>query len=338
MVGGVMKTEREITEPVALCLPDGRLNPKAVGWSRQPLHTANLQGWGRNKRFEYWCVTTPELTVAINISHSDYRVTLATFFLDLKTLEAFSQAEIHWMPRDRVTPMPERSGDGSLVGQGNDMKIEMLSVPTGTLLRAATKRLDLEIEAVQEPGHESMGVVVPWDNKRFQYTRKDNCIPARGWVKADGKRYELSADTAFATLDHGRGRWPYSIVWNWGAGSGRTSDGQVIGLQFGAKWTDGTPSTENCLRIDGRIQKISQELEWIYDRNDFMKPWRIRGDRVDLTFTPVYDRYSCFDRLVVISKEHQCFGWYDGTVVSEDGRRIKVEKIFGWAEEVKRRW
>lgn len=338
MVGGVMKTEREITEPVDLCLPNGRLNPAAVGWTRQPLHKANLKGWGRNKRFEYWCITTPDLTVAINISHSDYRVTLATFFLDMKTLETFSQAEIHWLPRDRVTPMPERSGDGSLVGRGDDMKIEMLAVENGTLLRAATKRLSLEIAAIAEPGHESMSVVVPWDDKRFQYTRKDNCIPASGWVEADGKRYELSADSAFATLDHGRGRWPYSIVWNWGAGSGRTPDGEVIGLQFGAKWTDGTPSTENCLRIDGRIQKISQELEWVYDRNDWMAPWLIRGDRVDLTFTPVYDRYSKFDRLIVLSKEHQVFGWYDGTVVSEDGRRIKVEKIFGWAEEVKRRW
>lgn len=338
MVGGVMKTEREITEPVDLCLPNGRLNPAAVGWTRKALHTANLKGWGRNKRFEYWCITTPDITVAVNISHSDYRVTLATFFLDMKTLETFSQAEIHWLPRDRVTPMPQKSGHGSLTGNGDAMKIEMLEIDNGTLLRAATPRLDLEIEAVREPGHEAMGVVVPWDNKRFQYTLKDNCIPARGWVKADGKRYELSPDTAFATLDHGRGRWPYSIVWNWGAGSGRTADGAVIGLQFGAKWTDGTPSTENCLRIDGRIEKISQELEWIYDRNDWMAPWRIRGERVDLTFTPLHDRYSCFDRIVVISKEHQVFGWYDGTVVSEDGRRIKVEKIFGWAEEVKRRW
>ena len=38
--------EPEITEPVDLCLPDGRLNPAAVGWTRRPLHRANLRGLG----------------------------------------------------------------------------------------------------------------------------------------------------------------------------------------------------------------------------------------------------------------------------------------------------
>ncbi|WP_274630327.1 DUF2804 domain-containing protein [Arvimicrobium flavum] len=335
MVGGIRKTEREITAPVDLCRPDGTLNPAAVGWSRTPLHTANLKGWGRNKRFEYWCVTSPDFVVAINISHGDYRVTLAAFFLDLKTMETFSEAEIHWLPRGKVTPMPERSGSGPLTGTGDKMRISMEPNAEGTLLRAKTARMEVAIQAFEEPGHECMCVVVPWDNKRFQYTRKDNCMPATGTVRADGRTYELS--NAYATLDHGRGRWPYSIVWNWASGSG-VSRGREIGLQFGAKWTDGTPSTENSLRIDKRVEKISQELEWTYDRADWMKPWTIRGDRVDLKFTPVYDRYSNFDRLIVCSKEHQVFGWFDGSVVSESGERIPVERIFGWAEEVHRKW
>ncbi len=337
MAGGVNKTEREITRPVDLCLPDGTLNPAAVGWTRKPLHRANLRGWGRNKRFEYWCIVTPEIIVAVNVSHSDYRVTLATFFLDLKTLEAIPEAEIHWLPRARVDPMPERSGDGAIIGRGDRMQIRMLPTETGTSLHATTPRVSVDLQAIEEEGHESMGVVVPWDARRFQYTRKDNCLPVSGRVTVDGRTYEVDAATAYATLDHGRGRWPYSIVWNWASGSGR-SHGHEIGLQFGAKWTDGTPSTENVLRIDGRLHKISQELEWNYDRADWMRPWTIRGDRVDLTFTPVYDRQSSFDRLVVISKEHQCFGYFDGTVIDDSGRKFEVEKCYGWAEEVRRRW
>lgn len=337
MTGGIHKTEREITEPVDLCLPDGRLNPQAVGWTRAPLHRANLRGWGRNKRFEYWCIVTPEAVVALNISHGDYRVTLATFFLDRATLDAFSQAEIHWLPRDRVPDMPERSGIGDATARGDRMTIEMRPHAGGTTLRARTPRLAIDLEVVEPAGHESLGVVVPWDDRRFQYTRKDNCLPVSGVVVADGRAYRVDAATAFATLDHGRGRWPYSITWNWAAGSGRCH-GHEIGLQFGAKWTDGTPSTENALRIDGRIEKISQELDWGYDRNDWMLPWTIRGDRVDLVFTPVYDRFSNFDRLIVCSKEHQVFGRFDGHVIGEDGVRYRVADIFGWAEEVSRRW
>lgn len=337
MVGGVQKIERELSEPVDLCLPDGTLNPAAVGWTRAPLHRANLRGWGRNKRFEYWCITTPEIVVAVNVSHSDYRVTLATFFLNLKTLEAFTGVEVHWLPRSRVDHMPETSGKGATIGRGDRMRIEMRPTVGGTKLDATTERLRVDLDVFERAGHESMGVVVPWDRHRFQYTRKDNCLPVQGRVVADGVTYEVEAGTAYATLDHGRGRWPYSIVWNWASGSGR-SRGHEIGLQFGAKWTDGTPSTENCLRIDGRIQKISQEVVWTYHTTDWLRPWTIKGDRVDLVFTPVYDRQSSFDRLIVVSKEHQCFGYFDGHVIDEDGRRFEVERIFGWAEEVRRRW
>ena len=337
MVGGVHKTEPEITAEVDLCLPNGRLNPAAVGWTRRPLHRANLKGWGRNKRFEYWCITTPDFVVALNVSHGDYRVTLATFYLDRMRLDAFSQAEIHWLSRDRVDPMPERSGRGDTIGRGNKMRIEMRQTATGTALRATTPRLVAEIDVIEAPDHESMGVVVPWDDKRFQYTRKDNCMPVRGRIVVDGRERRIEGPDCYATLAHGRGRWPYWITWNWASGSGR-SQGHEIGLQLGAKWTDGTPSTENALRLDGRIEKISQEHEWIYDRTDWMRPWLIRGERVDLVFTPIYDRIANFDRIVVCSKEHQVFGHFDGHVVSENGKRYAVEKIFGWAEEVHRRW
>ncbi|MBE2198896.1 MAG: hypothetical protein IAE79_09825 [Anaerolinea sp.] len=46
-----MTPERELTALVDLCLPNGRLNPAAVGWSRAPLHRCNLHGrWPGKKR------------------------------------------------------------------------------------------------------------------------------------------------------------------------------------------------------------------------------------------------------------------------------------------------
>ena len=61
----VSVTEREITTPVELCRPDGRLNPAAVGWTRHPLHDTSRigtgrYGWGRNKRWEYWARHHPD--------------------------------------------------------------------------------------------------------------------------------------------------------------------------------------------------------------------------------------------------------------------------------------
>jgi hypothetical protein len=66
--------EREITEAVDLCMPDGKhLNPAAKGWSRRPLHTANLRGgWGRTKRWDYWAVLAGDLVVSITYADVDY--------------------------------------------------------------------------------------------------------------------------------------------------------------------------------------------------------------------------------------------------------------------------
>ncbi len=36
--------EREIAQPVDLCDEWGALNPEAIGWSRRPLHVANMRG------------------------------------------------------------------------------------------------------------------------------------------------------------------------------------------------------------------------------------------------------------------------------------------------------
>lgn len=331
-----VKSEQELTAPVDLCLPDGKLNRNAIGWSRRSLVRANLRGWGRNKRFEYWCITTPTHVIAVNVSHSDYRVTYAAFCLDLTTLESVADVEVRWLP-PRAESLPELSGTAPTVGRGKRVQVVMTPNETGTALRATGPRLDIDLQVIEPEGHESMGVVVPWSDRLFQYTRKDNCLRVGGRIVVDGVEYPVERETAWATLDHGRGRWPYSIVWNWGSGSGIT-DGHEIGLQFGAKWTDGTPSTENSVRIDGRVEKISEDVEWGYDRSDWMAPWTITGSRVDLEFTPVFDRYSNFNRVIVLSREHQVFGHFNGEIVSKFGERIAIENVFGWVEEVTRRW
>ena len=62
-----MTHERELTDEVDLCTPDGSaLNPAALGWSRRPLHRANLAGrFGLNKRWDYWAVLAGDLVVVV---------------------------------------------------------------------------------------------------------------------------------------------------------------------------------------------------------------------------------------------------------------------------------
>ncbi len=336
----VAVTEREITAPASLTLPSGRLNPDAVGFTRTPLVTTDgigrgRFGKGRNKRWEYWAVTTPTHVVAVVVSDIDYAGVSGLWVVDRTTGTPINH--------DAITPfgagvhLPGTLGAGLATLDTAGLKVQIEEVQGGTRIRARTDRVEVDVVAHRPDGHECLGVVVPWTERLFQYTVKDVARPASGTVTVDGTTHQLPADDSWATLDHGRGRWPHRMRWNWGAGSGRT-DGRVIGIQVGGKWTDGTGSVENSLLVDGRLHKISEELVWEYDVTHPMEPWRVRGERVELTLTPEYDKHTVTDLKLISSRTHQCFGTWSGRVQDSAGEWIRVADVFGWAEDVHQRW
>ena len=195
----------------------------------------------------------------------------------------------------------------------------------------------VDITAHRPAGHESLGVVVPWSDRLFQYTVKDVARPAVGTLWVDGCEYGVPAGESWAVLDHGRGRWPYSMHWNWGAGSGRTA-GRVLGIQVGGTWTDGTGMSENALLVDGHLTKISEELAWHYDTDDWLAPWQVTGETVDLVFTPFHLKQSITDLKLFSSRTHQCFGHWSGRVRDDMGSWVDLEGLVGWAEDVRNRW
>ena len=331
--------ERELTNPESLTGADGRLNRDAVGWMRAPLlDTSGIDGrhsWGRTQRWEYWNVTTPTHIVALTVSSLDYAAVHDVWVFDRATETAVHRGVTGTLSGSAT--LPGSLGDGPARARARDLTIDIDEVANGTRLRAQIPGASVDIVAARPTGHESLAVVVPWSDRRFQYTVKDVARPASGTVTVDGVAHDVPVGESWAVLDHGRGRWPYDVSWNWGAGSG-VSDGRVIGVQLGGQWTDGTGSTENALFVDGRLHKISEELRWEYDTADFLRPWRIRGANLDLTFVPFYDKVTRTNLGIVSSRTDQCFGWWSGTIATEEGAVIAFEGILGWAEDVRNRW
>lgn len=330
-----MPAEREITAPVSLTLPSGRLNREAVGWTRGPLHTTDgigrgRVGFGRNKRWEYWAVTTPTHVASVVVSDISYAAVPSLFVLDRRSGEQVVVDAI--APLARGTQLPGTLDHGPAHARASGLAIDLEPTAEGARIRATTDRVELDVLAELPDGHERLGVVVPWSERLFQYTVKDLARPAVGRLTVDGTAYDIGGEDAWATLDHGRGRWPYAVAWNWGAGTGRV-DGRVIGLQVGGRWTDGTGSTENSILVDGQLTKISEELRWDYRRDDWMAPWRVGGGRVDVTFHPEHVRESRTQLGVLASSTHQCFGTWSGRVGEQS-----VDGVYGWAEDVHQRW
>ncbi|MCZ7531533.1 MAG: DUF2804 domain-containing protein [Acidimicrobiia bacterium] len=341
--------EREITEPVDLCTPDGRrLAPEARGWSRTPLHTANLRGsWGRTKRWDYWAVLAGDLTAAVTYADVDYLGMATVWWCDLATGETGGRPIE--LPLARGVALPDRPGATPLTYRGKGASVEIVDDPEGTSIEATWSEKDgrpgrLSLRVELPAGHESVNVVIPWSDRRFQYTSKHQARPASGSLTVGGERRGIGVDEggseAWGVLDVGRGRWPYSTRWNWGGGAGRSTTGAVVGVQFGAMWTEGTGFTENGVIIDGRVTKIGQELTWDYDGDRPLEPWRVHhpDGSLDLTLAARHDRHSRTNAVVLFSEVHQVFGTWKGHVTDDAGTIHQVEALQGFAEESRSRW
>ncbi|MGB6056840.1 MAG: DUF2804 domain-containing protein [Microthrixaceae bacterium] len=346
--------ENEITGPVDLCIPDGdALNPEARGWSRTPLHRANMRGvWGRTKRWDYWAVLAGDLAFGLVYADVDYLGLASVWWGSLA--DGTSGGTDVAIPFARGMKLPEISGAFPLSFANKKLRLRIEDGPgvaagegpTTRLIAAWTERggvpASFEFEIRRPAGHESLNVVIPWSDTRFNFTTKDQALPATGNFTVGGETTSIGGDgsPAWGVLDVGRGRWPYSTIWNWGGGAGIATTGEVVGIQFGAKWTEGTGYTENGVTVDGRLHKIGRELLWEYSWDRPMDPWRVTDPEgaLDLTLTPRFDKHGSTNAILLRTEVHQVFGTWSGTVVSEDGRTLQIDQAQGFAEESRNRW
>jgi hypothetical protein len=334
--------EKELTEAVDLCLANGRLNSAAIGWSRLPLHTCNLNGqWPRKKRWNYWAITTPTHLFSVTVSNLDYAGLVFVYFADFSAQKLQEATKI--VPFGRGIRLPDTVA-GAVHFASGDMRVDMTPTPSGISLGVGiadfhSKPLVAQFTITIPSDHESLNVVVPWDEKTFQFTSKQNTLPANGKVVLGAETIYFKGAQSFACLDYGRGVWPRNCVWNWGSASG-VQNGRVVGLNLGGRWTDGTGCTENALCIDGRLSKISEDLLWHYDRANYQLPWRITAPSgaVDLTFTPFLERVAASDLGLVKSEVHQMFGRYEGTLSTAGGETLHIADMIGWAEDHAALW
>jgi uncharacterized protein DUF2804 len=333
--------EPELTAPVLLCGPDGRLNPQAVGWSRRPLHSCNLPAsLARKKKWNYWAVTSNDLLFSATIADVELLQLGGAYIFDRRTHRHVDKTVVR--PANTIVMPKGISGD--IVIEHPEMRVALTDEGSGTRVRVDAPdfggmRLEADILIERPVAHETLSVVIPWSDVQFQFTSKQNTLPASGFVQLDDERLEFAAP-AFGCLDYGRGVWPEHTVWNWGAASGVQS-GRTLGLNLGGQWTDDTGMTENGICIDGRLTKISEDLIFQYDRRARMKPWCVRtaaSNRVDLLFEPEFERISESGNKDRYMNVHQMFGRYSGRILPDGGESIELRDLFGWIEDQEARW
>lgn len=335
--------EKEIHDSVNLCTSDGKLHSDSIGWSRKPVFNCNLSGHRlRKKKWNYWCITNNECLFSVTISNIDYAGMIFAYFLDFKTKNFIEKTIM--TPFGRGCSMPESVRE-TVKFKHQTMELQFLEEQCTTHILANCRdfngvSMDADFKVIYPEGHETLNVVVPWSEKMFQFTSKHECLPVTGKLKIGDTIYNFNPENTFACLDFGRGVWPYCVKWNWVNASG-VSNGKRIGLNFGAQWTDGTGMTENALLVDGKITKLSEDINFEYDSKDLMKPWNLKTeitDRVTVKFVPFYERIAKSNLVLITSEVHQMIGHFSGIIKTDTGESIIFDSILGSLEEHFGKW
>jgi hypothetical protein len=330
--------ERELVEPVDLCDASGRLNPAAVGFARRPLFRANLSGhWPRKKKWNFWNWIGPECVLSVTLADIDYAAFCSFSLTDLASGGGWQGA---WYGRPGRVELPEQV-EASIAFRSGAIDYEN-RLDGSVRLRARAgdgSAVAADLVVRRSPGSESLNVVVPWSDTRFQCNSKHAALPCEGGVRAGDRRYRFDPATCFGVQDWGRGIWPYRSFWNWGVATGWQGD-VLLGVNVGARWTTGTGSNENGILWNGRLHKVMEDLRWDYDPVEWRKPWRVRAEHsgaLDLVLEPVAAHRPRLNLGVLATGGVCAFGRWRGRVCVEGGE-LAVQGLFGWAEEFAHRW
>ncbi len=359
-----MNTEHQITVPGPLL--DGKGALREPGWAKSA-----LLGWDRAavtapswriKEWDYYCVLADEFAVAFTIADNGYMGLLSVTAFDFVAREEITQTVMTLLPMGR-TGLPASSSVGlsSASAKGLSLRFEakdgLRTLKVSCPDFGATSKekaeclfggLGLEAEIVlrEKDARESMVIATPFAGApgHFYYNQKINCQDAIGRAVVGTRVLPFEPGKAFGVLDWGRGVWTWKNTWLWGSASGLArvaGEGaqRSFGLNIGYGFGDTKAASENMVFVDGKAHKIG-ELTIALDEGDWLSPWKVKSadGRLDLRLEPILDRFASTDLLILASIQHQVFGRWFGSVLLEDGKKVKVDGLLGFCEKVRNRW
>lgn len=294
----------------------------------------------RIKEWDYYAAINDDFAVAFTIADLGYMGMLTATYLDFKSGKETKKTFMRPFTFGRFhLPNQIDTGDIDIVG-----KTYHFHVRVGDGKRHIHVRIlrfvddkDLSADLTLEDLHdEHMVIATPWKEKpkAFYYNQKINCMPTAGEVFIGEEHFIFDPLTHFSVLDWGRGVWTYKNTWYWGSLSGMIQ-GKRFGFNIGYGFGDTSKATENMLFYDGKAHKLDQ-VTFHMDDDDIMKTWRFTSNdhRLELEMTPLLDRVDHTNLWIIKNFGHQVWGRFNGCVTLDDGTRLEVKDMIGFAEKI----
>ncbi|HRV72330.1 MAG TPA: DUF2804 domain-containing protein [Eubacteriales bacterium] len=301
----------------------------------------------RIKEWDYYLIFNKDYAIALTIDDNGYMGLISASFLDFGVPFEHTETPMFWFPLGEVG-FPNTSSTGDVQKELKGCKAAFKHTEQGRILTLHLDRfdgdepLDVDILLTDEP-QDSMVIATPFDKAgHFYYNQKIVAMRAQGSVSYKGKLFSFDHQNSFGLLDWGRGVWTYENTWYWSAAQGEQS-GHVVGFNLGYGFGDTKAASENMVFVDGKAHKLEGVdfgIPHKDGKDDFMSPWHFTSTdgRLDLVFTPIIDRASDTNVLVIRSNQHQVFGRFSGKLILDDGSEFIITELMGFAEKVMNRW
>lgn len=338
--------QREFTTAVPLLDESGELS--AWGWARRANMEYNRSAipkarHSRIKEWEHYTIMSPEFTVGVTIVQLGTLVISSAELIDYREQSAKSTMFMSGSPADRSVLPADPYGETRQEQKGNFMSMAYADGKRRIDFRfAETKNapaMEGTIELQDDPTGDSVAITRPFaDEGQFFYENKIFGMPATGSVTVAGQSYTLPVGNSWAIFDWGRGIWPPASQWFWGQAAGRVGPRQVA-INLGHGYGDDSRGTCNAILVDGKLHKLDI-VDCEFDADDRMKPWQFTSNdgRLTLSFQPTYQQHSKQDLGFARAELYKIHGLYTGILVLDDGTKLEVKDLLGFAEHMEQRW
>lgn len=334
--------QNRITEKQKLLNNQGLLaNP---GYAVRPIFDYSRQEiaaskW-RIKEWDYYATLNDHFGVSFTIADLGYSFLISAVMLDFDQKTYTKKTKIGWFSFGKLN-LPKTSLEGNVSFHGGGFDFDFIREKDQRKLICKIKDyqvgVDLESELlIEAPDDDSIVMATPWkeNKKAFYFNQKINCMPTTGFVKIGNERSEFKKEDSFTVLDWGRGVWTYKNTWYWGSASGLVN-GKRFGFNIGYGFGDTSKASENIIFYDGIGHKLDQ-VKFEIETANYLNPWKFSSNdhRFELVMTPLIDRQDDTNFIIIKNLGHQVFGKFNGYVILDDGSKLEINNLLGFAEQI----
>lgn len=291
------------------------------------------------KEWNFYQIAKEHYVLQLTIGHVSYMCSVSAILINLDTGEKYEIGEMKPFFIPHLDRDPEGESVNSFQGKQLDMSFQVTSGKRILSVKGCSRQfqhVEIQIELDNDAENQKMVIATPFQKAgQFYLNYKENYYSGMGKVCFDDLQVDFDGCTGL--IDWGRGVWPYSHEWFWGNLTSHI-DGVPFGFNIGWGFGNLDAATENMYFYDRKAYKVGRLLTE-RDEKDDQKPWKLRDEegRLRMTFQPIYDNYTENKYLVIDTHCHQLYGYFDGEVETDAGRK-EFHGMLAFIEHAVNRW